>query len=301
MTRQMRDFYFDSTDGLRLYCAIYDAQMPGGLPVLCLPGLTRNSRDFAALGARLSARHEVLAPDLRGRGRSAWDPEPAHYNPPTYVQDVFTLLQRCGHGRVVVIGTSLGALMGLLMGAMRPDLIAGLVLNEAAPELNPAGLLRIAAYAGKLPPVGSWPEAAAQVKSVYGSALPGLSDAQWLEYARQSFRENPQGVPVPDVDPKISEAFKNFTGAPPDMWALFDKIKSIPMLVFRGALSDVITAAAVARMAQEKPDMGLVTVANRGHAPLLNEPECLAAIDGFLAVHGRNAPVGVIPEGSRKG
>jgi pimeloyl-ACP methyl ester carboxylesterase len=295
MTTESRDFYFDSTDGLRLYCAIYAAHEPGGLPVLCLPGVTRNSRDFATLAARLSAKHEVLAPDLRGRGRSAWDPEPAHYTPATYIQDVVTLLQRRGHGRVILIGTSLGALMGMLMGAMRPDLIAGLVLNEGAPEFDPAGLRRIAAYAGKLPPVSSWTEAAAQAKSIYEGALPGLSDADWLKYARQGYRESANGIPVPDLDPKISEAFKGFTGTPPDFWPLFAKITGIPMLVFRGALSDLISTATVARMAQEKPDMVLVTVANRGHAPLLNEPECLTAIDEFLAAHGRDAPDGAVP------
>ncbi len=295
MTTESRDFYFDSTDGLRLYCAIYAAHEPGGLPVLCLPGVTRNSRDFATLAARLSTRYEVLAPDLRGRGRSAWDPEPAHYTPTTYIQDVVTLLQRCGHGRVILIGTSLGALMGMLMGAMRPDLIAGLVLNEAAPEFDPAGLRRIAAYAGKLPPVSSWKEAAAQAKSIYGGALPGLSDADWLKYARQGYREGANGIPVPDLDPKISEAFKDFTGKPPDFWAFYEKITSIPMLVFRGALSDLISAATVARMAQQKPDMVLVTVANRGHAPLLDEPECLTAIDEFLAAHGKEVPGGAEP------
>ncbi len=115
-----------------------------------------------------------------------------------------------------------------------------------------------------------------QAKSVYGLAIPGLSDEDWLDYAHQGYRENAAGVPVPDMDPKISEAFKTPVTAPADMWPLFSMIKSVPMLVIRGALSDLLSAATVERMARENPDLKHITVANRGHAPLLNEPECRA-------------------------
>jgi pimeloyl-ACP methyl ester carboxylesterase len=187
--------------------------------------------------------------------------------------------------RVLVIGTSLGALMGMVMAAAKPERIAGVVLNDAGPEIDPAGLRRIAGYAGKLPPVTSWRDAAAQAKNVYGLAFPGLTDEDWLAYARQGYRENANGIPEPDVDPKISEAFKTPSAAPADMWPLFAMIKSVPMLVIRGALSDLLSAATVERMAREKPVLEHITVANRGHAPLLNEPECLRAIDAFVARH----------------
>jgi len=283
------EYFFSSTDGLRLYCGLYAARRPGGLPVLCLPGLTRNSRDFAALAAHLSERHDVLAADLRGRGRSAWDPDPTRYLLMTYVADAWSLLDSRQVSRVLVAGTSLGALMGMAMAAMKPDRIAGVVLNDAGPEIDPAGLRRIAGYAGKLPPVSSWAEAAAQAKSVYGIALPGLSDADWMDYAHRGYRENAAGVPVPDMDPRISDAFKNPPAAAPDLWPLYAQIKGVPMLVIRGALSDLLSAATVARMAREKPDLQHIVVANRGHTPLLNEPECLAAIDAFIAQHGRDA------------
>ncbi len=284
------DFMYDSVDALRLYCRIYPAQRPGGLPALCLPGLTRNSRDFTALATRLSAQREVLSADLRGRGPSAWDKDPSHYQLPTYVQDAWSLMDSRNLARVLVIGTSLGALMGLAMAAMKPDRIAGVVLNDAGPQIDPAGLRRIAGYAGKLPPVTSWRDAAAQARSVYGLALPGLTDEDWLGYAQQGYRENADGIPVPDMDPRISEAFKTAPTAPPDMWPLFAQIKNVPMLVIRGALSDLLSAATVDRMAREKPDLVHVTVANRGHAPLLDEPECLRAIDAFVALHGQGAP-----------
>lgn len=282
MTVASTDYFYNSRDGLRLYCGLYAARRPGGLPVLCLPGLTRNSRDFVALAAHLSERHEVITADLRGRGRSAWDPDPTRYHLMTYVADVWSLLDSRQVSRVVVVGTSLGALIGMAMAAMRPDRTAGVVLNDAGPEIDPAGLRRIAGYAGKLPPVSSWAEAAAQAKSVYGLALPGLSDADWLDYAHRGYRENAAGVPVPDMDPRIADAFKNSPTAAPDLWPLYAQIKSVPMLVIRGALSDLLSAATVVRMAREKPELQHITVANRGHTPLLNEPECLAAIDAFL-------------------
>jgi pimeloyl-ACP methyl ester carboxylesterase len=282
------DYCYDGTDGLRLYCGLYAARRPGGVPVLCLPGLTRNSHDFAALAAHLSELHDVLAADLRGRGRSAWDPDPTRYHLLTYVADAWSLLDSRRVSRVLVVGTSLGALMGMAMAATKPERIAGVVLNDAGPEIDPAGLRRIAGYAGKLPPVSSWAEAAAQAKSVYGLALPGLTDADWLDYARRGYRENAAGVPVPDMDPRISDAFKNAPTASPDLWPLYAQIKGVPMLVIRGALSDLLSAATVARMAREKPDLQHITVANRGHTPLLNEPECLAAIDAFVARHGRD-------------
>ncbi|HUN26173.1 MAG TPA: alpha/beta hydrolase [Steroidobacteraceae bacterium] len=285
------DYYFSSADGLRLYCAVYGTDRPGTVPVLCLPGLTRNSRDFAVLARRLSSRRQVLAADLRGRGRSEWDGDPSRYQPGTYVQDAWSLLDARRVSRVLVIGTSLGALIGMTMAAMAPQRIAGLVLNDAGPEIDPVGARRIASYVGRLPQVSSWSEAAAQAKTVYGAALPGLSDAQWLDYARRGYRENEAGVPVADVDPRIAEAFRTpATAAPADLWTLYARIRNVPMLVIRGALSDILSATTVARMVREQPQVECVTVANRGHAPLLDEHECVAAIDAFVARHGSRAP-----------
>jgi len=284
MSGDASDYYYDSADGLRLYCRVYAAVRPGGVPVLCLPGLTRNSRDFVELAQHLCAEHEVLTADLRGRGRSAWDPDASHYQVSTYVLDIWSLLEARQARRVLIIGTSLGALIGMVMAATQPNRIAGVVLNDAGPEIDPVGVRRIQGYAGKLPPVRTWAEASAQAKSVYGAALPDLSDAQWLDYARRGYRENVAGIPVPDIDPKIAEALKSpVASGTNDLWPMFAQIRSVPMLVIRGALSDLLSAATVARMAREQPGLEQLTVANRGHAPLLNEPECVAAIDRFVA------------------
>lgn len=286
MSIDAQDHFYPSTDGLKLYARVYPARRSGTTAVLCLPGLTRNSRDFVALATHLQPQHEVLTADLRGRGRSAWDGDPSHYQLQIYVQDIWSLLESRGLSRVVVVGTSLGALMGMVMAAMKPAYIAGLVLNDAGPEVEPAGLRRIAGYAGKLPPVSSWAEATAQTKLVYGPALPGLSEQEWLAYARLGYRDDANGVPVPDVDPRISQALQNPSDAAPNLWPLYAQIRHIPILVIRGALSDILSAATVERMAREKPDLLRIEVANRGHTPTLNEPECLSAIDGFLARYG---------------
>ena len=283
------DYYYHSTDGLRLYARIYPARAAGGLPVLCLPGLTRNGRDFAALAEHMSERHEVIAADLRGRGLSAWDPDPSHYHLSHYVEDAWSLLDSRGTLRVVVVGTSLGALMGMVL-ATRPDRIAGVILNDAGPELDLVGLLRIGSYAGKLPPVRSWAEAAAQARTIHDKAVPGLTDVQWMEYARRNYRENAAGVPVPDMDPQIASGFKQPPTGPLQMWPLWAQITGVPMLVIRGGVSDLLSAATVERMRREKPDLEHLTVPNRGHTPLLDEPECLAAIDGFLARYGKDSP-----------
>jgi len=281
------DHFFDSADGLRLYARRYVADRRDALPLLCLPGLTRNSRDFIDLAEHLQPQHEVLAADLRGRGRSAWDSEPSHYALPFYVQDAFALLDSCHIERSIIVGTSLGALMGLAMAAMRPQRVAGLVLNDAGPELELVGLRRIAGYAGKLPAVSSWPQAVAQAKSVYGAALPDLSEAEWLTYTQRAYRENEAGAPVPDMDPMISDAFKVPPAASLDLWGLYDSIGPVPILVIRGGLSDLLSEATVARMVRQKPQVQQLTLANRGHTPLLNEPPARAAIDAFVAQYGR--------------
>lgn len=143
--------------------------------------------------------------------------------------------------------------------------------------------------------MANWDEAAAQAKSVYGNALPGLTDAQWLAYAERGYRENARGVPVPDMDPRIADAFRNQSSARVDLWTSFTQIRKVPILAIRGALSDLLTATTVARMAREKPGLQEVTVAQRGHAPLLNEPECVSAIDHFLTLYGRESETGCHP------
>jgi pimeloyl-ACP methyl ester carboxylesterase len=276
------EYWFDSHDGLRLYSRVYAAAADSPV-VLCLHGLMRNSRDFAALAAHLAARYRVIVPDVRGRGFSARDPNFNNYQIPVYLQDVLTLLAGLGAARVSIIGTSMGGLMAMVLAATQPQRVSCVVLNDVGPQVDPAGLERIRGYAGKAAPVRSWPEAVAQLRADYASAWPDLSDARWDEIARLSYRVNAQGVPEVDADPLIREPLKSSSAAAPDLWPLWRSLARLPILVIRGAHSDILSVPTLARMQREKPGLEVLTVANRGHAPLLDEPGCVATIERFLA------------------
>ena len=278
----MAEYWFDSHDGLRLYSRVYAAAADSPV-VLCLHGLMRNSRDFGALAAQLAARYRVIVPDVRGRGFSARDPNFNNYQIPVYLQDVLTLLAGLGAARVSIIGTSMGGLMAMLLAATHPKLVSRIVLNDVGPQVDPAGLERIRGYAGQAAPVGSWPEAIAQLRADYAAAWPNLRDARWDEIARLSYRANAQGVPEVDADPLIREPLKSSAAAAPDLWPLWRSLARVPILVIRGAHSDILSVTTLARMQRERPGLEVLTVANRGHAPLLDEPGCVAAIERFLA------------------
>jgi len=276
------EYWFDSHDGLRLYSRVYASAAADAPVVLCLHGLMRNSRDFGELAVHLAARHRVIVPDMRGRGLSARDRNFNNYQIPVYLQDVLTLLAGLGAAQASIIGTSMGGLMAMLLAATQPKLVSRIVLNDVGPEVDPRGLERIRGYAGRAAPVRSWAEAAAQVRADYESAWPNLSDARWDEIARLSYRANAQGVPEVDADPLIGEPLRNTSAAAPDLWPFWGALAHVPTLAIRGAHSDVLSAATLQRMQRTKPDLEVLTVANRGHAPLLDEPECVAGIDAFL-------------------
>ena len=281
---EFRIHRWTSHDGLSLYSRLYDEAPPRAPAVLCLPGLTRNSRDFERLAPHLAAHFRVICPDLRGRGLSAWDPSWHNYHPSTYIDDLSALLRGLAITRVAIIGTSLGGLLAMMLPSVMRDAIAivGVVLNDIGPEIDPAGAARIAGYAGRLRPVSTWAEAVAQLREVHGSAWPGLPDSMWIELARRNYREDADGTPVLDVDPMVGEALRKSSRTTPNLWPLFAALGSIPMLAIRGAHSDILSEATFERMQREKPDLVRLEVANRGHVPLLDETECLAAIDTFL-------------------
>jgi len=280
---EWQDRYFKSADGLRLYYRDYPAEAAGRTPVLCLPGLTRNSRDFESIALRIQRSRRVLCADLRGRGLSQHDPNWKNYHPGTYVGDVAVLLKDAGAPKVIILGTSLGGILAMVVAATTPQVLAGVILNDVGPEVATEGLKRISTYVGKSAPVSSWAEAAAQARNTYGLAWPDATDADWLGFAKRSYTEV-DGVPRLAMDPMIGEAVRAApAGAAPDLWPVFGALKPIPTLALRGALSDVLSEGTFDRMAREKPDLVRVTVAQRGHPPMLDEPDSVAAIESFLA------------------
>ncbi len=276
-----------TVDGLDLYARDYAPREPvTGLPVICLHGLTRNSADFEVVAPRIAALgRRVIAPDMRGRARSAYDPDPAHYVPAVYAQDVVRLLDELSVPRAVFVGTSLGGIISMAMAAMAPDRIAAAALNDVGPILEREGLAYIGGYVGHTPTFATWPEAAAAAKSRIGSAYPGREHdgAFWDTFARRTFRQTPEGVRL-DYDPNIALAFSDPETAPAiDMTPLFEALASRPVLLLRGAISNLLSPAGAARMHEIKPDLVSVEVADVGHAPTLEEDVAWEALIDFLA------------------
>lgn len=277
------NLYWWSNDGLRLHCRDYagDDAHP---PILCLPGLTRNARDFAGVAERLSPAWRVVAVDFRGRGDSGYAKDPMSYVPLTYVQDIEALLGELGVERYVAFGTSLGGIVAMLLAGTARERLAGVLLNDVGPELDPAGLSRIRGYVGRSNTWPTWLHAARALSESNGEAYPRFGLEDWLAMAKRLYRLNSAGRIVLDYDMKIAEPFRvpgNEAG--PDMWRALDGLKSVPTLIVRGARSDLLSEEVARRMAAALDVGELVTVPDVGHAPTLAEPEAAAGIDRLLA------------------
>ncbi|MDH3847997.1 MAG: alpha/beta hydrolase [Gammaproteobacteria bacterium] len=276
------EHYVVAADGVRLYCRDYPnpAARP---PVLCLPGLTRNCRDFSSLAMRIAETRRVICPDLRGRGKSQHDPEWRNYHPRQYAEDLWQLLDTLGVEETVVIGTSLGGWMAMLLNHQSPGRIAAAVMNDIGPEADPRGIARITATAGRLEVVGTLAEAIEQAKSVYSIAYPDWNDQQWQFYTETTYRQLDDGRFDLNFDRNVGHAAREgVSGLDIDPWAMFDDLAGVPTLLIHGVLSDLLTEPIIARMRERKPDLKIVPVSDRGHAPLLDEQEAVDAIATFL-------------------
>lgn len=284
MTLDGTGINWTSADGLTLFAKAYGPE-DARLNVLCIHGLTRNHQDFEPMISALPRHHRYIAVDVRGRGRSAYDPQPENYKPPVYAKDMFALLDTLGIQRTVLIGTSMGGLISLLMMRAAPKRVAGLVLNDVGPVVEKAGLARIASYAGKVAPVTGWESAAAAVKTLQGSVFPDMPEERWMDFARRTYKELPSGEVVLAYDPGIAASLgKVKPGAVTNfvMWRMFGASKKAPLLVVRGETSDILSAETAEEMVRRHPDARLATVPRTGHAPILDEPQAVSAITEFL-------------------
>ncbi|WP_371433151.1 alpha/beta fold hydrolase [Novosphingobium sp.] len=275
---------WSSRDGLRLH--FRDFPGPDDKPpVLCLPGLTRNARDFEDVAARLAGQWRVICPDMRGRGDSDYAKDPMTYKPAQYLDDVELLLEQHGIARFVAVGTSLGGLLTMLLAGRDNSRIAGFVLNDIGPEVEEAGLERIREYVGQGRNFETWMHAARALQESQADVYPDYGVPDWLRYAKRVMALGSGGRIAFDYDMKIAEPFDAPAGATPqvDMWSLFDALAGRPGLLLRGALSDILSAGTANRMVARHPDMELVTIERVGHAPTLDEPEAIAAIDRLFA------------------
>jgi pimeloyl-ACP methyl ester carboxylesterase len=284
------DGYWWSNDGLRLHYRDYagDASRP---PIICIPGLTRNARDFEGVAARLKGDWRVICVDLRGRGESAQAKDPMTYVPLTYLQDMEAVLTELKLERFVLFGTSLGGLITMLMAASGKERIAGALLNDVGPVLEARGLEHIRSYVGRSQNWPTWLHAARSLADTQKDRYPDWGLDDWLVYAHRLCRLSSGGRIVLDYDMRIAEPFKLPSGeAGFDMWPAFRALQGIPSLLAHGALSDVLSADSVKKMLTEVSTMEAVTIPNVGHAPTLDEPEAQKGIDKLLKrVAGKTA------------
>ena len=276
------DRYYVVKDGLRLHYRDY----PGSAdrkPLVCLHGLTRNARDFAELAERYSPGRRVLALDFRGRGLSSYDPLPERYNPLTYAHDVLQLLDELRIEQALFVGTSLGGLVMMTIAAIALQRIAAAILNDVGPDVDPEGVGRILTYVGKDKRFRDWDEAAQAIAGNFGSSFERYGHEDWINTAKRICREEDGEIRF-DYDMAIAEPFKSAGPTPNiDLWPLFAALAQKPLLVVRGAKSDLLTAETAAKMQSVASGVKLATVEGIGHAPELKEPEAVAAIDEFLS------------------
>ena len=273
-----------TNDGLRLHYRDHAGGSDGRPAILCLPGLTRNVRDFASLADRLAPAWRVIAVDFRGRGESAYSKDSATYIPPVYAQDVQALIGELGLNALVCIGTSLGGLVTMLLAGAEADRIKGVMFNDVGPEVEPGGIARIRSYVGRSGNWPTWLHAARSLAANQKHVYPDYGIEDWLAMAKRLYRLSNNGRIVIDYDPRIAEPMRGVEEQPPvDLWPLIDPLKPAPALILRGEFSDVLSPATVARMTAALPHAEAVTVPRVGHAPTLDEPEAAAAIDRLLA------------------
>jgi len=275
------DFQFTSQDGLRLHARDYGPRRAAATPVVCLPGLTRNCRDFHDLALSLMDKRRVICPDIRGRGQSARDPDWRNYHPTVYLGDLKHMLAALNLHRVFVVGTSMGGIMAMGMGVAMPTAIAGALINDVGPDIDDDGLDAIVDYVHRADQVfPDWQAAGAFLKSCFPD-FPGMDDAAWQRAARRTCIERPDGTVQHDWDPAIAKPLESQRGSI-DLWPLFRSLRHVPLMVVRGALSDILSAETLARMQAALPHLVPVTVPGMGHAPMLNEPQIPELLNDIL-------------------
>jgi pimeloyl-ACP methyl ester carboxylesterase len=288
--------FIAAQDGLKLHVRSHmptlvpslGPRIAAALPVVCLPGLARTVADFEVLAAALAsdpnAPRRVIALDSRGRGRSDYDPDPANYSLPVELADVLAVLTALDIGEAVFIGTSRGGILTMLLAVARPTAIAGCVLNDIGPVIEPNGVVRIKSYVGKLPQPASFEDAGDILRGLFASQFPKLTRDDWIAFARRTFK-SAGGRIVPDYDVKLMEtlADTDLERPLPDLWKQFDALARVPVMVIRGGNSDILSAATVEAMRARRSRLDMLEVPDQGHAPLLEGPELIARIAAFVA------------------
>ncbi|CFX42496.1 Alpha/beta hydrolase fold protein [Candidatus Filomicrobium marinum] len=293
MQNHFDDLFFRVRDGLKLHGRVYRAPASRLRPVVCLPGLSRNCKDFHDLACYLSAAgahaRDVYVLDYRGRGQSEWDPDWKNYTVPTEALDVLDFLAFAGLDHVAIIGTSRGGLIATILAALQPASVGTIILNDIGPVIETDGLMRIAGYVGRIPLPRSWEEATALMRDINQRRFPNVRAEDWELLARQWYNEK-NGKPAVSYDPKLKNTMSILDGPMPALWPQFEALKRVPVLVLRGENSDILSRATVEEMHRRHPALSDLEVPGEGHAPLLRDEWSMQAIASYLSTHDGTQP-----------
>ncbi len=287
MQNGYEDFFYSAQDGLKLHARIYGQRGGPGLPVICLPGLSRNARDFHELALLLSQREgkerQVICFDYRGRGQSDYDRNWQNYTVPTESADIIAGLTALGIEHGAFIGTSRGGLIIMVLAAMRPALLKKVVLNDVGPVIEGDGLVQIRSYLTRAPKPQNWAEAADIIKNTSAAFFPAIDDHGWERAARSIFRDE-NGKPVPDYDLKLIKTLTSIdlNNPLPVLWPQFAGLGKVPLMAIRGANSKLLSSNTLKEMEKQHPGMESVTVEGQGHAPFLETAGLPEKIGKFL-------------------
>ncbi len=288
MTSPATSAFISAPDGLRLHARCHGRRSAAALPVLCLPGLARTADDFDALAEALASDpkqpRRVVALDYRGRGLSDYDRDPTNYSFPVEIADVLAVATALDCLPAVIVGTSRGGILAMLLAALRPSAIKGVVLNDIGPVIDPKGLMRIKGYVGKLPQPRTFGEGGEILRRLFDHQFPKLTREDWRTAARRTFKEE-DGRLVPTYDVRLAKTMEgvDLERPLPPLWKEFDALANVPVMVIRGANSDLLSPETVEAMRAHHPGLETLEVADQGHAPLLVEPDVIAHIADFVA------------------
>jgi pimeloyl-ACP methyl ester carboxylesterase len=285
-TREGYSFFIPSSDGLRLHVREYSSPSLSAVAVVCLPGLTRTTDDFRVLAPALAygtTPRRVIAIDSRGRGKSEYDSDPRHYNPAVELNDVITILAARKIGSAIFVGSSRGGILTMLLAAMHPEMIAGAVLHDIGPRIEPEGVARIKAYVGKMRQARSFEDGAEILRELFVAQFPKLTAEQWLGAARRTWKPQDRKLML-TYDPALAATLADFDieHPLPPLWDQFDALARVPVLVIRGANSDILSVATVREMQARHPGLEIMEIPDQGHVPLLDEPDLINRIAAFV-------------------